>query len=873
MRVDVILEDRDTKKQKEDGTMGQSEKSKKGIIKISVRNLVEFILREGDIDNRFGKMQSAEAMQAGSRIHRKIQRSMGSNYHAEVPLKIAIEEGDYRLVIEGRADGIIIESGSREITFADNFNHIGFDGTERVTVDEIKGIYMKLELLDAPVGVHRAQAMCYAYIYALQHDLAQIDVQMTYCNLDAEGSGRSIAASDLKYFRESFSFEELDIWFSHLVGEYKKWADFEFAWRDIRQSSIKKLTFPYAYRKGQKELAADVYRTIARKKNLFIQAPTGVGKTISTVFPAVKAVGEDLGDKIFYLTAKTITGTVAREAFELLRRGGYQSKLVLVTAKEKLCKCEEMDCNPVHCAYAKGHYDRVNDAVYNLLQKEDVFSREVLLEQAEEYMVCPFELCLDVATWADNIICDYNYVFDPNVCLKRFFAEGVKGDYIFLVDEAHNLVERSREMYSARIYKEDFLAVKKLIKPHDAKLAADLDKCNRILLDYKRACEKYVVYENIGNLVLHFMRLVSDLGEFLQKKAEFPARKEILEFYLNLRNFMNIHDLVDEHYVIYTQHQEDGRFMLKLYCVDPSLNLQERIDKGNATVFFSATLLPIGYYKSLLSTKKDNYAVYAQSAFSEEQSLLLLARDVSSKYTRRNDTEYARIAAYVSCMAQAKKGNYMVFFPSYKMMNEVYRVFCAQDKESGQTACIVQQAAMKEEEREEFLAAFSQEESAARGESLVAFCVLGGIFGEGIDLKHEQLIGVIVVGTGLPQISYEREILMNYYERRSGEGFDYAYRYPGMNKVLQAAGRVIRTVDDVGVIALLDERFLQSDYSGLFPREWDRSIVCGIADVGGHLREFWEKVGPREVKEGSETAEAREVKEESETAEVRKPRP
>lgn len=803
-------------------------KNEKGIIKISVRNLVEFILREGDIDNRRGKGVSAEAMQEGSRIHRKIQKRMGPEYHAEVPLRIAIEEDDYQLFIEGRADGIIIEgNGEQKISFADNFNHIELTEDMTVTIDEIKGVYQKLDLLEAPIGVHRAQAMCYAYIYALEHNLSQIKIQMTYCNLDTE---------DIRYFRETFSFEELADWFERLIGEYKKWADFQFSWRQLRQESIKKLEFPYEYRTGQKELAAGVYRTIARRKNLFIQAPTGVGKTISTVFPAVKAVGEGLGDKIFYLTAKTITGTVAREAFELLRSKGYQGKIVQITAKEKLCKCEEMDCNPVHCPYAKGHFDRVNEAVYNLLQKEDVFAREVLLEQAEEYQVCPFELCLDTATWADAIICDYNYVFDPNVYLKRFFSEGIKGDYIFLVDEAHNLVERSREMYSAVLHKEDFLAVKKQIKKFDAKLAADFDRCNKILLEYKRECETYKLYDNIGTLIFALMRLAGNLDEFLQKGPDFAERKEVQDFYLNLRNFMNIHELVDEHYVIYAECDADSRFLVKLYCVDPSLNLQERVEKGNATIFFSATLLPISYYKNLLSTQKDNYAVYAQSAFEQEQRLLLFGSDVSSKYTRRTIAEYERIAAYIENTVQVKKGNYMVFFPSYKMMEQVYEVFC-------QKACevdsLMQHVGMKEAEREAFLEAFSTEST--KEKSLVAFCVLGGIFGEGIDLKNEQLIGVIIVGTGLPQISNEREILKNFYEQRLGAGFDYAYRYPGINKVLQAAGRVIRTVEDVGVIELLDERFLQSDYEPLFPREWEQRTVCNVENVEQYVKRFWEE--------------------------------
>ena len=876
----------------------QLEKDEKKIIKISVRNLVEFILREGDIDNRHGRTASPEAMWEGSRIHKRIQKSKGANYHAEVPLKIELSEGDYTLAIEGRADGIEITcDGERQPDFSDNFNYLAVEEGMHVTIDEIKGIYMNLDALDEPVGVHRAQAMCYAYIYALQHDLAEISVQLTYCNLDTIELTKTAFLGNLKYFRETFSFAELAEWFTRLTDEYKKWADFQFAWQNLRQASIKKLEFPYAYRKGQKELASDVYRTIARRKNLFIQAPTGVGKTISTVFPAVKAVGEGLGDKIFYLTAKTITGTVAKEAFELLRTRGYQAKIIWLTAKEKLCLCEEMDCNPVHCPYAKGHYDRVNDAVYNLLQKEDVFTREVILEQAREYRVCPFEMSLDTATWADDIIGDYNYVFDPNVYLKRFFAEGTRGDYIFLVDEAHNLVERSREMYSASIYKEDFLAAKKLLKPYQEKhdrcaerVIRHLEKCNRILLGYKRECENYVVYENIGTLIFALTRLAADLDEYLQKSPDFPERREVNEFYLNLRNFMNIYELVDEHYVVYSEHEEDGRFKLKFYCVDPSLNLQERIDKGNATIFFSATLLPIQYYKSLLSTRRDNYAVYAQTAFSEEQRLLLFGNDVSSKYTRRGRAEYERIALYIEKTARAKQGNYMVFFPSYRMMQEVYDVFLeggetdemrpqeyfpegaenaeivehpeeaeiAEHPEEAEIAehpndaenpgdaepclwCMMQQTGMREAEREAFLQAFSGEASKRRGGSLVAFCVLGGIFGEGIDLKKEQLIGAVIVGTGLPQISNEREILMRYYDERAGAGFDYAYHFPGMNKVLQAAGRVIRTTEDVGVIELLDERFLKSDYRGLFPREWEQRRICNVNEVEQMLAEFWER--------------------------------
>lgn len=838
----------------------------------SVRNLVEFILRGGDIDNRSGRMIT-DAMMEGSKIHRKIQRSMGENYQAEVPLALTIEAEEYMLVIEGRADGIAYgefpnQNSEKEAYTQDTFLDRTGKSEEMVYIDEIKGVYRNVATMEAPVYVHKAQAMCYAYIYALQNHLDQIGVQMTYCNLDTE---------DVKLFQEVFAWDALADWFGNLIAEYRKWADWQIMWRRKRQESIQNLEFPYPYREGQRKLVGDVYRTIRRGKNLFLQAPTGVGKTISTIFPAVKAVGEELADRIFYLTAKTITATVAKETFGLLREQGYQAKIIQLTAKEKLCLCGntaieqeaadqdhpypdfpqiKLECNPQNCPYAKGHFDRVNDAVFELLQASDLFTREEILAQARKHRVCPFELSLDVATWCDNILCDYNYVFDPNVYLKRFFQDNSKEKYLFLVDEAHNLVDRSREMYSATLYKEDILAVKKIMKPHNQAIARTLDKCNKAMLDFKRECENYSVCESVGVLTFYLMRLVSQMEEFFEKPREFPDKKTVLDFYFELRNFVNIYDLVDENYVIYDEMQEDGRFMIKLFCVDPSKNLQKCIDKSVSTIFFSATLLPINYYKRLLSTKEDNYAIYAQSTFDETQRLLAFGRDVSTKYTRRGPAEYEKIARYIRAAIRSKKGNYMVFFPSYKMMQDVYDVFVRVERESDtrngvavsdeqniaeesleeSLTIIMQHSNMNEAEREEFLQAFEQED----GGTLVAFCVMGGIFGEGIDLKNDRLIGAVIVGTGLPQISNEREILKQYYDKQGLSGFDYAFRYPGINKVLQAAGRVIRTQEDRGIIVLLDERFLQSDYNALYPREWKNRIVGNVETVDAEICKFWE---------------------------------
>ena len=788
-------------------TIGATEQRELTRIRISVRNLVEFIFRSGDIDNRIGKGAQKEAMQEGSRMHRKIQGRMGMEYRAEVPLKLEVPQEQYVLALEGRADGIITNA----------------DG---VTVDEIKCMYTDVTRFEEPIFVHKAQAMCYAYIYALQNGLDQISVQLTYCDLDTE---------EICRFEEAFSFFWLERWFQDMMEAYRKWTDFQFAWRKIRQTSIQTLEFPFPYREGQYKLVGDVYRTIHRKKILFIQAPTGTGKTISTLFPAIRAVGENLGDKIFYLTAKTITRTVAKDTCDLLKAKGYRGKVIVLTAKEKMCPCEEMDCNPSNCLRAKGHYDRVNDAVYDLITTEEDFTRERMLAQAEKYQVCPFEMSLDASLYADIIICDYNYVFDPNVYLKRFFSEEEKGDYIFLVDEAHNLVERGREMYSAVLVKEEILTVKKLVRGKDRKLEAALEKCNRQMLEWKRECETYTIYESIGAFAFSLMRLMSLLDIFLQSRGEMPERKEVTEFYLNLRHFMNMFERVDENYVLYSDFDEKDRFCLHLYCVNPSVNLQECLERGKSTIFFSATLLPVNYYKNLLSSKKDNYAVYADSAFREEQRLLFIGRDVSSLYTRRTLGEFHRIALYIQQVLRAKKGNYLIFFPSYRFMEDVYEQFLAVNEQEAD--CMMQSGNMNEADREEFIQEFSN----PRGKSLAAFCVLGGIFSEGIDLKEDLLIGVLIVGTGLPQICNQREILKEYYQEENGQGFDYAYQYPGMNKVLQAAGRVIRTASDRGIIGLLDERFLRSDYRQLFPREWSQYEVHTLDSLPGALEAFWKK--------------------------------
>ena len=776
------------------------------IIRISVRSLVEFILREGDIDNRVSGSMEKDAMLLGGKIHRKIQSRMGTNYTAEVPLKIQMPCDGFVLQIEGRADGVLKDDG-------------------KVLIDEIKGILRSLEHLEAPVPVHLAQAKCYAYIYAVQNSLKCIDVQMTYCQMETE---------EIRRFCQKFEFQELQTWFQDLVTQYEKWAKFEIEWRNVRNDSIRQIEFPFPYREGQRDLVVSVYRTILRKKKLFIQAPTGVGKTMATVFPAVRAVGEELGEKIFYLTAKTITRTVAEQAFSLLKEKGLLYKTITLTAKEKICFCEEAECNPDACPYAKGHFDRVNDAVFDLITHSGDWSREVLEEQAKKHMVCPFEMSLDVSNWADAVICDYNYAFDPQAHLKRFFSESGKGEYLFLIDEAHNLVERGREMYSASLYKEDLLEVRKMVKAEDPKLAKGLSECNRQFLELKRECEHYQILKSVSHIALKLMNVLSKLEDYLEECKDAEKKKRVLDFYFAVRSFLNIHDIMDENYVIFSEMMEDGRFQIKLFCVNPAVNLQNYLEQGNSTIFFSATLLPVHYYKKLLSVEKDDYAVYAHSSFPQENKFLFIGTDVSTRYTRRGESTYQRFARYIAVMAEQKKGNYMAFFPSYRFLEEVHTCFLECVDHEVDSICQV--SYMDEEQREEFLEEFEQE----REKSLVAFCVMGGIFSEGIDLTDDKLIGAVIAGTGLPQVCTEREILKQYFNAADMDGFDYAYLYPGMNKVLQSAGRVIRTESDRGVILLLDDRFRAMRYREVFPREWQQYQLGSVKNLEQEIRTFWE---------------------------------
>jgi Rad3-related DNA helicase len=810
--------------------------SSRMLISISVRTLVEFLLRSGDLDNRI-PASSDDAMQAGSRMHRRLQKAAGADYRAEVPLQCIYEfpgEGPLRLsaVVEGRADGI----------YDGNLPDVP-DSETAAVIDEIKTTYRNLEKMTAPEPVHLAQARCYAYIWCMTHDLPFVYIRMTYCNLDTE---------DIHYFYEKVTRQTLTEWFDDLMAEYRKWAEFTVEWMKIRTESIRRTEFPYPYRKGQKELAQNVYRTIVHQKKLFLEAPTGTGKTLAVLFPAVKAMGEGKAEKIFYLTARTVTSAVADESIELMRGTGLRMKNVILTARDKICAIEEPDCNPDSCPRARGHYDRINTALYDLLTRSDNFNRETIQACAEQYQVCPFELALDISLFSDTVICDYNYVFDPHVYLRRFFAEGSsRRNYIFLVDEAHNLVDRGRDMYSAELHKEGFLALDHAVGSRYPTLSEKLKKCNAQFLALKHLSMTGTAQwspEDMAPLSDSLAVLYAEISRLLEEERRRSRRRKrklsgerreiqekILNFYFDLSHYLMIEELLDDHYKIYSESDGTG-FKVRLFCMDPGRNLKNCMDRGIATILFSATLLPIQYYKKLLGGTEEDYEVYADPVFDPERQAVFIADDVTSRYTRRGEDEYDAIAKGIAGVISGRHGNYLVFFPSYAFLGSVADRFETGYRDPEKIECIRQADKMNEEARKQFLSRFSE---SSDEHSLLGFCVLGGIFSEGIDLKRDSLIGVIVVGTGIPQVCSEREMLKEYFSASGVNGYDYAYRYPGMNKVLQAAGRVIRTRDDVGIVALFDERFLTPGYTRLFPREWKNCSQGSVSAMGRLADRFW----------------------------------
>ncbi|MGC6767042.1 ATP-dependent DNA helicase [Enterococcus sp. LJL51] len=777
--------------------------------KIPIRKLVEFILRKGSIDAR---KTSSHTAQEGARIHRKLQKEAGKAYKKEVKLSKEVTLNNKIYFVEGRMDGLFT------------------DEEEQTVIDEIKTSEAAFEdLYEEQLAMYWHQVKCYGAIYSQQENLESITLQLTYFQTTTE---------EVTKKQRTFTQEELTVFFEELLQEYERWLIFSENWREVRNQSLRNLPFPYEeYRKGQRELAVAVYKTILSEQRLFVEAPTGTGKTISTLFPALKAVGENKAEKLFYLTAKTITRQVAEDAVEAMNRRNLKIKSLTITAKDKICFLTERNCTPEHCPFAAGYYDRLNEGLWDILHHEDRFTRATIETYAQKHQLCPYEFSLDISLWCDLIICDYNYVFDPVVYLRRFFEEGIKKEYTFLIDEAHNLVNRSREMYSAELSKGQLLRMKKLIGKQNRTLTRAVNKVIDEfdkLDDFCNEEKKEFISQSaaIDSLVKQIFRLTEKIGEWLPQNQELPELNQFLEIYFSLLNYLKISEFYDDHYCTYIQ-QKNHTLMVKQFCLDPSYLLGQKLGMANASILFSASFTPLNYYKEVLGGGEEGLTYRIPNPFPEENQLLLISNYVQTTYRERQNS-LNRVVESLTVMIKQKKGNYFFFFPSYAYLDMVYDAFVLKNPD---VRTLIQQTEMDEVEKERFLEQFQSDPD----ETLIGFCVLGGVFSEGIDLKGSRLIGTAIISVGLPQINEEQELIKEYYDEQ-GLGFQYAYQIPGMNKVLQAAGRVIRDASDLGVVLLLDQRFAGPSYRSLTPPHWYRAqIQPSVHHLEKNIETFWQK--------------------------------
>lgn len=774
---------------------------------VSVHGLVEFVLQSGDIVP--GGFQKRDRAQAGTQGHKQVQRSRPPGYTSEVEIAFLVENTGVPLEVRGRIDGI----------YADAVPPI---------LEEIKTTTLSLELVDEEFNpLHWAQAQCYAFMYASQQHLDEIGVHLTYFHLDSRQE---------KTFSRRFTLAELESFFYRLARTYLEWISRVGAWQAGRDRSIQALAFPYAaFRPGQREMAVAVYKAIRASDRLYVQSPTGVGKTIAALFPAVKALGQGLATKIFYLTAKTSGRQVAERALEDMRQAGLELKSVTLTAKEKICFCPPVNCDPEICPFARGYFDKVKQALLELDARQ-AFTRPVIEEVARQYQVCPFEFSLDVSLWVDCIICDYNYAFDPRVYLHRFF-DFTGEPYIFLIDEAHNLPERAREMYSAEIEKQAVLDLQRALKAHLPALAKKLSALNKVLLETRKRCQaqgtpalvEHALPEELLNLVREFHQAAEDWLA-LNQPAEF--RQELLDFFFTCNNYLRTSEYFDTFYVSYFERQGSSGLKAKLFCLDPAPMLAGPLARSQSAIFFSATLLPMEYFTRLLTGEAEHPQRIFQSPFPIENACLLVHNQIATRYAQRADS-YAAVAEAIAAVCRTHVGNYLVFFPSYAYLEAVLEPL---QEHLPPGELLIQERAMSEGERQAFLEQFT----AGNQETLIGLAVMGGVFGEGIDLVGERLIGAVVVGVGVPQVGLERDLIKTHFDQLSGNGFAFAYQYPGFNRVLQATGRVIRTETDRGVIVLIDERFTHTRYRRLFPAHWRGfQVVQSSAEIQEKLARFW----------------------------------
>lgn len=775
--------------------------------RVSVHGLLDAALRRGDLLSGYASMRR---LWEGTRGHQSHQGAQGPAYEAEVPLSASFEGELVRLVVEGRADGV-------------------YPGAEGAVLEEIKTTGRQIGSIgpdDAPE--HWEQARCYGAMLCRQRDLARLQIKLTYICLPG---GETVS------FTRGFEAGALWDFLAGAAGRYLAVLEGRERHRRQRDRSLLSLAFPFeTYRPGQREMAGQVYRAVKGQGTLFVEAPTGIGKTLASLYPALKAMGEGYAEKLFYLTARTPGRQVAAEAVARMRARGLVIRDIVLSAKDKLCFAPEGGCHPARCPYAAGHFDRV-DACLEQLTALDHIGPAELEAACREHQVCPFETMLDASLACDVIIGDYNHLFDPRAYLRRYFQDG-GGLYAFLIDEAHNLVERGREMFSAALSKADVLALKRRIKaedPGEKRLIRALTGLNAALLALKKDSPDQPAARQHPpeGLEQPLLRLCDAADAALSRQRKPGFAPELMAFYYQALGFARV--LADYDGARYrTLTDPAGGFSVKLFCLDPSEKLAAGLKRGTSAVLFSATLSPMDYYRELIGAPEAPWMRLA-SPFDPERFLLLAADRVSTRYADRERT-LPEVAGMIAAAYRAKPGNYLAFFPSFAYLRRAAELLSRED-----LPLHIQDRGLSEAERAAFLEAF------APGGRCLGLAVMGGIFGEGVDLAGERLIGVMIVGVGLPQVCLETDCLRDYFAAQGRRGFDYAYAYPGMRRVLQAMGRVIRTEEDRGMALLIDERFRQAPYRQLLPRQ--PGLVASPRGAAEALGEFWRGQDPPDVVE------------------------
>lgn len=786
-------------------------------LKVSVTALADFSCRVGDLELSGAIGPTAKQ---GMKAHQRIQSQRTTD--SEVRLSTDLTIQDVFVTLSGRVD------------LLDASNH---------RISEIKTTLVPADRLSpSKLALQWAQITLYGYCYVknLQekgNDLLEpgVELELIHANIRAETETSSTqykTASEL----EAFSVDAL--------VRYVEWHKILWAWQERTRASASALNFPYPhYRDGQRDMAAAIFRSTRDGESLLCEAPTGTGKTLSSLFPVVKAIGEGCVKHAVYLTAKTSGRETAMGAVRTLEKAGLEITSVMLRSKAPTCFCSNGRCERDEqntCPMTIGFFDRLPAAREEAIAK-GVIDGECLDDIAWQHQICPFEFALQLLPWVSLSVADFNYVFDPLVRIGRFSES--RRDTALLVDEAHNLVDRARGMHSGTLNRFELLQAHKLIVRSHPILAKKIKTLTNGLLrigqsgldspaqNNSRRNEAISVDAEVPKkLVQKASDVVSAYTEATDQSPPLP--ESLFEIFKMACRFIAIAEIYnDQHRTVIQveQSKKQTQVIVNLKCLDAARYLQPQYKIFKSTVVFSATLRPAPFYRDALGLHEDTQQLVLGSPFSTDQVKHNVVGYINTRYQHRKAST-PELVSLLASLVKAKPGNYMVFFPSYAYLEQVLSEF---SKVYPQIETWQQSRDADIEERARLLA-----ELAAPGTRL-GFAIMGGVFGEGVDYVGDLLIGVALVGVGLPGIGVEQDLIAECYKAQGLDGFDYAYRYPGFTKVLQTAGRVIRNETDRGVVLLVDDRFNQSFYKNLYPAHWCVESSNSIEEVEQSMKLFW----------------------------------